>query len=67
MLKQNDVVALRRDALEIRALTIEMIGRLGKGHIGGSMSIVDVLALLYRTHMKVDPRIPGGTTVIAWC
>lgn len=58
MLTKEDVGVLKKDALEIRALTIDMIGYLGKGHIGGSMSIVEVLALLYRTHMRVDPKNP---------
>lgn len=58
MLKKEDLIQLKSDALEIRALTIEMVGHLGKGHIGGALSIVDVLALLYRRHMRVDPKNP---------
>lgn len=56
MLEGKDIEVLKKDALEVRALTIDMIGHLGKGHIGGSMSIVEVLALLYRRHMRVDPK-----------
>lgn len=58
MLTKDEIGALKKDALEIRALTIDMIGYLGKGHIGGSLSIVDVLAILYRRHMRVDPKNP---------
>jgi transketolase len=50
---------LQSRAREIRKLTIEEIGTLGTGHIGGSMSIVDLLALLYFHRMKVDPSRPG--------
>jgi transketolase len=50
--------ALKAKAKEIRKLTIEEIGTLGSGHIGGSMSIVDVLTLLYYHRMKVDPANP---------
>jgi transketolase len=49
---------LKAKAKEIRKLTIEEIGNLGSGHIGGSMSIVDVLTLLYYHKMKVDPANP---------
>jgi len=58
MLGKEDIATLKKDALEIRVLTIDMIGYLGKGHIGGSLSIADVLALLYRRHMRVDPKNP---------
>lgn len=45
-------------ATRIRKLAIGMIGELGVGHIGGAMSIVDVLALLYSKRMRVDPSAP---------
>ncbi|MDR0600602.1 MAG: transketolase [Treponema sp.] len=50
--------ALKARAKEIRKLTIEEIGTLGSGHIGGCMSIADLLALLYYHKMKVDPANP---------
>jgi transketolase len=49
---------LQSRAREIRKLTIEEIGTLGTGHIGGCMSVADVLALLYFHRMKVDPARP---------
>jgi transketolase len=49
---------LKAKAKEIRKLTIEEIGNLGSGHIGGSMSIADLLTLLYYHKMKVDPSNP---------
>ncbi|MDR0503025.1 MAG: transketolase [Treponema sp.] len=49
---------LKAQAKEIRKMTIEEIGTLGTGHIGGAMSIVDLLALLYFHRMKVDPLNP---------
>jgi transketolase len=51
-------VYLKKQAKEIRKLTIEQIATLGSGHIGGAMSIVDLLALLYFHRMKVDPQKP---------
>jgi len=49
---------LKNTAKEIRKMTIEEMGTLGTGHIGGAMSIVDLLALLYFHRMKVDPQKP---------
>ena len=49
---------LKAKAKEIRKMTIEEIGNLGSGHIGGAMSIVDLLALLYFHRMKIDPQKP---------
>ena len=51
--------ALKAKAKEIRTLTIEEIGNLGSGHIGGAMSIADVLTLLYHHTMKIDPSNPA--------
>jgi len=45
-------------AKEIRKNTLYSIGRLGVGHIGGALSIVDLLALLYEEEMKFDPSNP---------
>ena len=49
---------LETAAREIRKKTIDMIGFLGVGHIGGALSIADLLALLYFKEMNVDPTKP---------
>lgn len=49
---------LRKLATEARKLTIEMIGAIGKGHVGGSLSIIETLVTLYFEVMKVDPTRP---------
>ena len=49
---------LEKIAREIRILTVKCIASLGSGHIGGSMSIVDVLTALYYKEMNVDPKNP---------
>jgi transketolase len=53
-----DVETLKRQALEIRKLTIMEIGHFGSGHIGGSMSIVEMLTYLYYHEMRIDPKNP---------
>ena len=49
---------LNKCAKEIRKLTLECISSFGSGHIGGSLSIVDVLTALYFKEMNVDPKNP---------
>ena len=43
---------------EIRKLILTTIGTLGVGHIGGSLSIVEALVVLYEKHMRIDPKNP---------
>ncbi|WP_088014263.1 transketolase [Gottfriedia acidiceleris] len=43
---------------EIRFLTLKELYNLGFGHYGGSLSIIETLAVLYGEVMKVDPKNP---------
>lgn len=54
----QNVDEIKRFAVNIRKETIKCIGNLGVGHIGGALSIVDVLAVLYGSEMKIDPADP---------
>ncbi len=58
MLNEQELLQLQDKAKEIRILTLDAIGFLGVGHVGGCMSIVEVLTLLYYRHMKVNPKNP---------
>ncbi len=49
---------LKRKAIEIRRLTLEEIAHLGIGHLGGCMSVVEILVYLYYRILKVDPSNP---------
>lgn len=49
---------LNEKAFLIRSATIREIASFGSGHIGGAMSICDLLALLYFKEMNVDPDDP---------
>ena len=49
---------LENAAKEIRKYTLDTIGFLGVGHIGGSLSIADALAVLYFKELRVDPANP---------
>ena len=50
-------IEMEKFALNIRKETLKMLLNRGFGHLGGAMSIVETLAVLY-TKMKVDPKNP---------
>jgi len=58
-MKTVDFDRMRRLAADIRIETIRSLAKVGFGHIGGSMSIADVLAVLYDGVMDIDPANPG--------
>lgn len=50
---------LKRKATEIRITTLEVLGNLGFGHVGGSMSVTELLTALYFGDlMRYDPKKP---------
>lgn len=49
---------MQRFAADIRIETLRCIGNFGSGHVGGAMSIADVLAALYGGVMKINPARP---------
>ena len=59
MLTQEKERELQNFAREIRIQTIRQIGIRGFGHIGGCMSIADLLSVLYGEDMKYDPQNPS--------
>ena len=44
---------------EARQLLTKMIGQLGVGHVGGSLSLIEALVYLYYEEMRVRPEEPG--------
>jgi transketolase len=50
--------ALQIFAARIRLETLKEFAHLGFGHVGGAMSIIETLAVLYGGVMKVDPKNP---------
>ena len=49
---------LKETCKQVRLDLVDCIGTLGVGHIGGCLSIVEVLVALYYKHMNVDPSNP---------
>ncbi len=58
MLSKERVRDLKIFSKKIQIETIKMIASLGVGHLGGSLSIADALAVLYGAQMKYDPKNP---------
>lgn len=61
-LSQETYTHLEEMAYQIRRLSVEMITYGRWGHIGGSFSMAELLAVLYFHHMRLDPDNPewGG-------
>lgn len=57
-LRAEDVRRLKYFAKEIRIETLKQFANLGFGHVGGVMSIVELLAVLYGEVMRIDPQNP---------
>lgn len=55
---KNEIKFLQEKAKRIRYLTMDEIGKLGVGHVGGCLSIVDALAVLYYKVMNINPENP---------
>jgi len=59
VIPEGQVEDLERTCREARRWIIKMIAHAGTGHVGGSMSIVEMLVTLYFRQMRVDPARPG--------
>ena len=59
MLDTQTLEALKAKATDLRISTIHEIAHLGNGHIGGAMSIIEVLTYLYFHEMNIDPSNPA--------
>jgi transketolase len=55
----NDYKIYQKYASNIRKSIIETINTAGSGHVGGSLSIVELLTVLYFSEMNMDVRNPG--------
>lgn len=57
-LTESKAQELSQKANEIRKLIIKTLHKSGAGHPGGSLSVTDILTVLYFHVMKVDPERP---------
>ncbi|GAA1655970.1 transketolase [Actinoplanes couchii] len=49
---------LRERANQSRTTDLHMIGRAGLGHVGGDMSVLDILTTLFFSVLRIDPEKP---------
>jgi transketolase len=50
---------MKKKTGELRVKILEMLCEAGSGHSGGSLSCVDILAVLYNKVMSIDPQNPA--------
>ena len=56
MVNNDTVKRLRSMAMQLRADVVEMIGVGKAGHLGGSVSLGEIVATLYFHQMRLDPK-----------
>ena len=56
---RKEVQTLAITAAKARLLAVEAVHRCASGHPGGSLSVLDVLTVLYFHTMRVDPQNPA--------
>ena len=54
----STIAEVTQFARDIRVATLKALTHLGFGHYGGSMSVVETLAVLYGEVMRIDPADP---------
>ena len=57
-LDENEIMRLEDIAREVRCSILTMVREAGVGHIGGSLSVTDILVALYFKILKIDPKEP---------
>lgn len=57
-LTDEEIKCIKSHAKQMRLDILQMITKANSGHTGGSLSIADVMALLYFHEMDVDPQDP---------
>lgn len=56
---ENEIKRLVDTARDIRCSVLTMVKEAGAGHIGGSLSVTDILVSLYFKVLKIDPGNPN--------
>lgn len=55
---EKRILFLQERAKDLRVLILDMLSNLGVGHVGGCLSIADVLCVLYFEAMNIRPEQP---------
>jgi len=62
ILKITDITKLQEIAKRVRMGIIEGVYNAKSGHPGGSLSIADILTVLYFNQMNIDPKNPKANS-----
>lgn len=54
----ESIILYKKNAKRARLLALEAVKAAGNGHLGGIMSIMDTLSVLYTDVMRIDPEHP---------
>ncbi|SHK24327.1 transketolase [Paramaledivibacter caminithermalis] len=57
-LNSQELIKLEKKAHELRNLCVDTVVWAGSGHIGGSLSSMDILTILYYKYLNIDPKNP---------
>lgn len=57
-MNRPDILELQKKAIQIRKDILKMLTEAGSGHTGGSLSLVEILLVLYYYKLKHDPKNP---------
>lgn len=58
-LTQEKVKELEKIALQIRRMVVKMVFKAQSGHLGGSLSVAEIISVLYFSELRIDPRNPN--------
>ena len=57
-LTKQEWLSLEKKANDLRNLTIDTVNWCGSGHMGGGLSVIDILTVLYHKYMRIDVKNP---------
>jgi transketolase len=57
-ISKEELQVLEAKAHELRNLCVDTVVWAGAGHIGGALSAMDILTILYHKYLKIDPSRP---------
>ena len=58
-MQKDPILTLARKAAEIRRLALTTVRSANSGHLGGSLSLADILAVLYFNKLNIKPEDPA--------
>ena len=58
LISDKEYLYLKKKTIEIRRSIVEMLNKAKSGHTGGSLSIVEILTVLFYDEMNYDPKNP---------